>query len=741
MAQKKMSDYYESSPIDFSYYWRILKSAVRASYWQVGLISLLVGTLAYFYSLSLTPEYRATATLHVAPEKTAVFNLRELLLDRRDPAFQQTQVGIIQSRSLIEQVVRKHELHKNELLFAAEEGRSLGAELFRFFRKDKEQTDSSEQQSIRSTTQIISESITVKARDKSYLVTLSVALPDPGLAAQVANSLADFYVDSVYESKRLSVDRSESWLLDRLQTVKDELQEAEQSLQSFKEKENIIGSSQQNSGLVTQEIDQLSSRLIEAREARLALEAIYQQIISIERASGDLQSIGVVEENALIQNIRSELLQLEQRKSELSKRYGPEHRKMIAVDSEITAATRNLDQQTNRVITGVKADYDLAKENEAFIERSLEQSTGKVQSFGRKQFELLALEQNVATQREVYNAFLERLNQSRATGDNVDTSVRVTDPAISPLRPESSKGGILVVLAVILSAGFGFFIALLRELFDNTLITQNDIEKKLGVQTLGVVPKITEVEPTDDKPNVAHEYFVINKYSQYAESIRTLRSSLMLSSINQAKVRLMFTSTQPSEGKTSLAISTAAAFGQVRKTLLIDGDLRRPSILGAIGDSHQKTLSLGLSDLCIGVASEEDCIHHIEKFGFDVVTSGTITPNPQELFCSTNFSLVMNRLSEIYEVIVIDSPPAGGLSDAHLLAAQVDELVYVVKAGETAVNRVRATIRSLLDNNAPVKGIVLNQADQEISDYGYSYYSAYGVKPDIEGPGNEQSAA
>ncbi len=396
---------------------------------------------------------------------------------------------------------------------------------------------------------------------------------------------------------------------------------------------------------------------------------------------------------------------------------------MIELSSEVRAAYDNLSKQTGRVVASIKADYDLAKKNEDYFQNSVERSTTKVQSFGRKQFDLLDLEQNVATQREVYNAFLERLNQSRATGEKLNTNVRITDKALPALSPESSKGIILVIMITLLSVLFGFFVAIVKELFNNTIVTKDDVLKKLGLTTLGLVPEITELEPTDARPNVAHQYFIINKFSHYAEAIRTLRSSLMLSAINQSKLKVMFTSTQPAEGKTSLALSTAAAFGQIRKTLLIDGDLRRPSVLGAVSNSSDNH-SLGLSDLCIGIGSDEECITHIEEFGIDVLTSGTKTPNPQELFCSVNFTKTLKRLSDTYDVIVIDSPPSAGLSDAHLLAAHVDELIYVVKAGETAVSRIRACIQSLRENNAPLKGVVLNQADCELSGYGYSYYGS-----------------
>lgn len=723
-----MSDpYYDTSPIDFGYYWRVLKSALIASYLRVGLFAFLVVALTYLFTLSLTPEYRATSVLHVAPQQSAVFDLREILLARRDPAFQQTQVGIIQSRATIEQVVIKHKLHETAAVLASSSSTSIGAFLFGKKEDAKLTQEQSDELNIRRVAEDLRSRIEVSPRKSSYLIDVTTQLSDPNLAAQISNSLAEIYIDQTYTSQREAANRNEEWLIERLETVRSDLQAAERVLQTFKESANIIGSSNQNSGLANQEIERLSSRLIEAREARLELEVINQQILSIEEANGDLQSTNIVEDNALIQTIRNELLQLEQRKSELSGRYGPEHRRMIELDAEVSAANDNLQQQTTRVITSLKAEYDLAVENESFIRQTLEQSTGKVQNFGRNQFQLLDLEQNVLTQREIYTAFLENLNKSRATGETQNTNVRLTDPAIPPLRPESSKGLKIIVFMALFSIATGFGIAIIKELFDNTLVTQGDVAKKTGLTSLGLIPKITDLEADDDGDgrNIAHQYFAENKHSPFAEAIRTLRSSIMLSSLGKDKLRIMFTSTQPSEGKTSLAISTASAFGQIKKTLLIDGDLRRPSVLGAVSE-EQRSRSLGLSDLCIGVATEDECIQHVDKFGIDVLTSGTLAPNPQELFCSASFSLLLNRLSEKYDVIVIDSPPSGGLSDSHLLASQVDDVVYVVKAGSTPVNRIRLTIQSLLQINAPIKGVVLNQADTSISGYEYGYYGAYG---------------
>ena len=197
----------------------------------------------------------------------------------------------------------------------------------------------------------------------------------------------------------------------------------------------------------------------------------------------------------------------------------------------------------------------------------------------------------------------------------------------------------------------------------------------------------------------------------------------MLSALGRKKTRILITSTVPGEGKTSLSIGLAAAFGQTRKTVLIDADLRRPSAHSLLFDESARR-PLGLSDLCVGNGDKGDCIHYISSLGIDVIPAGTVTPNPQELFCSSEFSELLNEIGEIYDFVVIDSPPCGGLADAHMLSAQVDQVAYVVKSGETPVQRIRSSLFQLNNINAPLVGVVLNQVDTKDDPYGYYSYSA-----------------
>lgn len=683
-------------------------------------MACLVGGFTFLYSITLESQYRATTVIHVAPPSSAVFNLRELFLNRRDPAFRETQVGIIRSRVLINKVVERLELDKNPA-FASNDVSVLSKIKQRMgFAAPKP-----EPRDIRRliTSNLISE-IGIDSQRDSYLLNISLSMPNAQLAADVTNVLAEEYIQSVESNQRLSSEASEQWLLDRLEIVNKDLRAAEVVLQEFKERENIIGSSTQNDGMVSQEVDMISSRLLEAKQKRLGSEALYQQIIATERGRGDLQGITAIQGDVIVQDIRKELLDLERKQGELSQRYGPEHRRMVELSSQIAATNDNLKQQTQRVVSALKSEYELAKESESFLRSSLGTSTNKVQLLGRKQFDLLALEQNVRTQRDVYQAFLKRLNQNRATGVSVNENVRITDPAVAPLRALPSKAPMLVGLLTVLTILLGLGVGLLRELFDNTITNDQDVDRKLSLMSLGSVPTIEEGNPEEVEVNLAYNYFSNNKLSQFSESVRTLRSSLMLSSIDETKRRILVTSTVPGEGKTSMAVSLAVAFAQVQKTLLIDCDLRRPSLDELFESGPFNRRSTGLNDLCLGSASPSECIRSLPGAGVDVILAGTINPNPQELFCSTKFADMLNRLSEVYDVIVIDSPPSGGLSDAMLIATQVDQVAYVIKANSTPVAKARSAIKALEKANAPIAGVVVNQVPA--SDASFSYYYGRG---------------
>ena len=233
-----MNDYYGSSNLDYAYYLRLIKSAVFSSYKTVLLMGILVGIGTFLYSLTFKPEYKATTVMHVAPNDSAVFDLRNILFKRRDPAFRATQIGIIRSRSLMNNTVNKLGLVNH---YAIEPQKKS---VFKVIQEKLKLTDSTKKiDPAQEIVENLRERIVIDGEDNSNLLNISLTLSDPKLAADITNTLAKEYIATVEESQRLSTETSEQWLFERLEVVNNDLKKAELALQEFKEKEDIIGSS------------------------------------------------------------------------------------------------------------------------------------------------------------------------------------------------------------------------------------------------------------------------------------------------------------------------------------------------------------------------------------------------------------------------------------------------------------------------------------------------------------------
>jgi capsular exopolysaccharide synthesis family protein len=246
------------------------------------------------------------------------------------------------------------------------------------------------------------------------------------------------------------------------------------------------------------------------------------------------------------------------------------------------------------------------------------------------------------------------------------------------------------------------------------------VESRLGVPVLGVL-NITRVKSGQQLERV----FLEDPQTTFSEAIRTIRSGVMLSSIDSPKKIVLVTSSVPEEGKTTVAANLAFALGQVKKTLLIDADMRRPKIGRVLGGTGSNLV--GLSQLVIGEAPVERCVYPVQGGGqLSVLPAGRIPPNPLELLASQRFAEALARLGKAFEVIVMDSPPVQLVSDALVLSNLATEVVYVVKADDTPYPLARLGIRRLRRVNAPILGVVLNQLDAVKADRYYGEYSGYG---------------
>jgi capsular exopolysaccharide synthesis family protein len=418
--------------------------------------------------------------------------------------------------------------------------------------------------------------------------------------------------------------------------------------------------------------------------------------------------------------LRADEAEAERRYADASRRYGAEHPRMVAAETELKSARESARRGLAGAVQTVSREFESARANEAAIERTLNAARAEVQSLNRKEFQLAALEREVANSRQFYDMFMQRYKETSISSEMHSPIARVIDPAILPLGPSGPNRRLIVGLSLLAALLTGIVLALLLERLDNTVKTTHEVELRLGVPVLGAL-NITRVKSGMQLERV----FLEDPQTSFSEAIRTIRSGVMLSSLDSPRKIVLVTSSVPEEGKTTVAANLAFALGQVKKTLLIDADMRRPKIGRALGGAHSNLL--GVSQLVTGEATVERCVYPVHNGGqLWVLPAGRIPPNPLELLASHRFTEAIERLAASFDVIVIDSPPVQLVSDALVLSNIATDVVYVVKADDTPYPLARMGIRRLRRVNAPVLGVVLNQLDAVKADRYYGEYSGYG---------------
>jgi succinoglycan biosynthesis transport protein ExoP len=716
-AQNPAADDPEET-LDLVRYWR----AINRNKWRIAALVAAVTVLAVLYAQSLQHVYRATATILVETSKPKVVSIEEVYSGSMGSyEYLYTQAGILQSRELAARVVRKLHLAQH----ASSTAGPASPPWYARFLPDAlvsrpPQAPPSPEALEQALAGAVQGGIEVRPVRNSQLLQISFESHDPRLAAQVPNTLADLYITADMEARLKVRERAMAFLGEQSEALRKKLVASEKALQEFREREKILDVKGLSLGGATREIEQLTSALIEARRKRAEAEAALSQVKGLRVADGTaaVEALPAVLRNPLVQRAKDQEADAERRLADASKRYGSEHPRMIAAQAELRSAKENLGRQVRIVVASIQKEYEAARANEAATERALEQAKGDVQSLNRKGFRLAALEREVSTNRQLYDLFMQRSKETDVSSELQSAVARVIDPAVVPTSPSGPNKRRIVLIAVFMSLLLGMALAVLIERLDNTVKTSQDAEAKLGLPTVGVVHK------TKVKRGLSLErLFLEDASTEFAEDIRTLRSGVLLSGLDSPQKTVLVTSSLPEEGKSTIAANLAFALSQVKKTLLIDADMRRPQIgqiLGVPGNTP------GLSSLVAGELGPDKCVFSVKGSELFVLPSGQIPANPLELLSAHRFAAVIEKLKDQFEAIVIDAAPVQMVSDPLVIAQVATAVLYVVKADETPFPVARQGIRRMRRVNAHILGIVLNQLDVAKAEKYYGEYSGYG---------------
>ncbi|WP_404394871.1 polysaccharide biosynthesis tyrosine autokinase [Stutzerimonas chloritidismutans] len=702
--------------------------------WGIISLVLVVTMVAILAVLAITPIYRAAATLLIEQKGTKVVSIEQVYgLDGAGSEYLQTQFELLKSRALAERVVRQLNLTTHPEFDPRQQPEPLidiSGLLANFnFSKmvpatmpgDLEDPEVlTEADIFDQVTREFMERTTIEPQGKSQLVKVQVDMADAHTAAIAANALANGFIESQLEATMDMSMTATNWMNSRLGELRTKLKDSEDRLQAFREAENLVDVD----GVATisaAELTLTGDRMIDARRQRAEAESQYRQVQAMRGGGWErLATIPAVLGHPLIQQFKAEQAKAQAKVEELSKRYGPRHPAMTGAQSELSAASGSLRGQVEQIVAGIERNYQLAMANENSLQASFNANKSQIQDISRKEFQLRELQREVDGNRALYDTFMTRLKETAATADLESANARVVDPATVPSFPIKPKKALIVAIAALLALFAGVGLTLLLDALNNTFKSTEEIENRLNIPVLGILPQLKMQERSE-----LARMFTSDKDKSFSESIRTIRTGVVLSGIDHPHKVMVITSSIPGEGKSTVSANLAFALGQMERVLLIDADLRRPTLAKSFGFPVGTP---GLANLIAGTARLEECIQHVD--GIDMLSAGTVPPNPLELLSSPRFAKALEVLKNKYDRVIIDSPPTQAVSDAIVLSTFADSLLYVVKSASTHIPLVEKGVGQLLQNNAPIKGVVLNQVDiKKAKRYGYSYggyYDYYG---------------
>ena len=719
--------------IDLVAYLNIIKRAK----WRILSFALIVTFLTIMVTLTLIPKYTATATLLIEAEQTKAVSFQEIYgLDSNKKEYYSTQFEVIKSDSIAREVITKLNLKSHTDFIGkpslAGEIKTLVKELLPFLNKKELVILTPQEKADREMLGLLAafkSRLSVSPIRGTQLVDVSFESSDPKLAALVANTVGEVYIDNQMRAKMGITQQASTWLNTRLSQLRIQLDDSEARLQSYREQQKLVDI-EGIAGLATQELEQISQQLIVARNEKNNLESINRVIKEYGNDNIDLLgSMPEITSHQVIQDVKREVILVERKLSDLSEVYGPKHPKIISAKAELSTVKANLNKQIKGLITGIEKELNRITRTVSALESDLVKIRAEYQDITRKETQYNQLKREVETNRNIFNTFLSRSKETEVTSDFTSAAARFTDRAYAPKDPSKPNKVLIIVLSFIASFGFAVVMSFVFDTLNDTVKTKTDVESKLAQRMLGLLPY---VKTPKNSVFPIHAYLE-EQYRLFAESVRTFRTSLLLTQLDKNHKVIAVTSSSPGEGKTTTSANLAMSLAQMGKVLLIDADLRKPSIAKRF---DIPVFHPGLSNLIVGTEEFSECVYLEEKSGVTIMPSGQIPGNPLELLSNIRFDELIKTLKEKYDHIIIDTPPTQAVSDSLVVAQSADSVVYVVKSDLTRIKPIKAGLERLFEAKAHVAGVVLNQVDmsKSMDEHSHGYYDYFDYSQQSEEP-------
>ena len=712
---------------------------------------IVIGTAALIVAITalvvaqLTPVYRATAYVMVDPKRSNVTDTTAVVggLPTDSPSTVENQVQILLSRALAGVVVDKLSLMgaADAVSPPQQEGPTLrerldpaywlgpewfGARLYEWFQvnvladaaaSDAQVTDAAPAARLDPKDILVNQlraNLSVRGIGRSTTIAITFESAAPQNAVLVANTLASSYVEDQVKVKSDATQNASQWLAARLNELAAQSQASERMVEQYKAQHKLTDTAAPTAGpgttIVQQQLSALNLQLINAQADLAQQEAKYEQVMALKQ-SGRSADVSQVVASPLILQLRQQEVELVRQEAELSSKYGPNHPRILDLESQKENLSAKVDEEVRRVVETVQNDVVVARARVRSLQGSLAGLSDKVQTEDFARVKLTELTSAAASNKAVFEAFLERFKEIEGSDALQEPHARVISLATVPNSPSFPNKTLFVGAAVPGGLVLGLLLAMMLESLVKGFRTQEQVERVLSLPVLAALPEITGSSRSKKR---SADRVINNPMSSYAEAVRGLQIGLMLSD-KPPKV-VVVTSSVPSEGKTTVAISLARiASRSLQRVIVVDGDLRQPNVARTM---NIPTPRFGIAEALTGTPVEE-CL--IKDPLSDVrILSAQRLRNPSDILSSEGLATLIETLSKSCDLLVIDSSPLLATNDARILAQFADSVLFVVRWQRTSRDAALHALRSLNDAMAPVVGVVLSRADWEQFHY-YNY--------------------
>ena len=546
----------------------------------------------------------------------------------------------------------------------------------------------------------------------SRLVDVAFTSADREFAARAVNVLAEEYVQQNLEFRLENTQKTLDWLTQEVSKQQSIVQQSERVLAEYRENQNAL-SLEDRQNIVIARLNQMNDAVTRAKTQRVQREALYRQISGAK----DREALISIVQNPFIQNLKTRLSELQRERGRLLDRYGEKHPQVQNISTQISDTERQVNAEVDKTAQAVRNEYEAALAEERTLSADLEGQKAAAMDLNRKGIDYSVLQREAESNRQVYESLLQREKELRVIANSRANNVRVLDRAEVPGGPFTPNVNRAWMMAMLFGLGLGVAAAFAIDYLDDTVKTPEDITWRLKLHFLGLVPKVRgERHPLLSGP-VPHDF---------GEAFRALRTALVASNTGASTRIVAITSAQPLEGKTTTAvnIALALAIGGAR-VLLIDADMRRPSLHKALRLPNDK----GLSHLLVGESRMREVVQRTGDPNLLVITAGKTPPNPSELLGSDRMKAFVQQLGVgPFDWVIIDTPPVLAVTDAVILAPIVSGVTFVLGAEMTRWRLAERAIETLQSGHPQSISAVLNRVDFDRNRYYYSRYYGHQYK-------------